>query len=31
VLKVTVQQLEGVGGTLWFPDPLTGAIRLHLE
>jgi signal transduction histidine kinase len=31
VLKVTVQQLEGVGGTLWFPDPTNGAIRLHLE
>jgi signal transduction histidine kinase len=31
VLKVTVQQLEGVGGTLWFPDPLTGTARLHLE
>ncbi len=31
VLKVTVQQLDGVGGTLWFPDPLTGNTRLHLE
>jgi signal transduction histidine kinase len=31
VLKVTVQQLNCVGGTLWFPDPLTGHIRLHLE
>lgn len=31
VLKVTVQQLEGVGGTLWFPDPLSGTTRLHLE
>jgi signal transduction histidine kinase len=31
VLKATVQQLECVGGTLWFPDPDTGAIRLHLE
>ena len=31
VLKVTVQQLEGVGGTLWFPDPLTDTTRLHLE
>ncbi len=31
VLKVAVQQLEGVGGTLWFPDPLTGTTRLHLE
>lgn len=31
VLKATVQQLDGVGGTLWFPDPLTGTTRLHLE
>ena len=31
VLKVTVQQLEGVGGTLWFPDPTTRTTRLHLE
>lgn len=31
VLKVTVRHLEGVGGTLWFPDPATGSIRLHLE
>ncbi|MEX0961149.1 MAG: GAF domain-containing sensor histidine kinase [Burkholderiales bacterium] len=31
VLKVTVQQLQGVGGTLWFPDPVTGSTRLHLE
>ncbi|MCC7547255.1 MAG: GAF domain-containing sensor histidine kinase [Burkholderiales bacterium] len=31
VLKVTVQQLEGVGGTLWFPDPATNTTRLHLE
>src|SRR5512145_953341 len=31
VLRVTVQQLEGVGGTLWFPDPLNGGSRLHLE
>jgi len=31
VLKVTVQQLQGVGGTLWFPDATTGSIRLHLE
>ena len=31
VLKVTVQQLNCVGGTLWFPDPLTDSIRLHLE
>lgn len=31
VLQVTVQQLDGVGGTLWFPDPLTQTTRLHLE
>ncbi len=31
VLRVTVQQLEGVGGTLWFPDPDTRTTRLHLE
>lgn len=31
VLKVTVQQLDGVGGTLWFPDPPRDSIRLHLE
>lgn len=31
VLKVTVQQLQGVGGTLWFPDHANGSIRLHLE
>lgn len=31
VLKVTVQQMQGVGGTLWFPDPATKSIRLHLE
>lgn len=31
VLKVTVQQLEGVGGTLWFPDRETDTVRLHLE
>jgi signal transduction histidine kinase len=31
VLKVTVQQLHCVGGTLWFPDTVTGGIRLHLE
>jgi signal transduction histidine kinase len=31
VLRVTVQQLGGVGGTLWFPDALTGSVRLHLE
>ena len=26
VLKVTVQQMGGVGGTLWFPDPLTRSL-----
>ena len=31
VLEVTVQQLEGVGGTLWFPDPANDSVRLHLE
>jgi signal transduction histidine kinase len=31
VLKATVQQLHCVGGTLWFPDLVTGGIRLHLE
>jgi len=31
VLKVTVQQLQGVGGTLWFPDPAARTIRLYLE
>ncbi|MEO8158805.1 MAG: sensor histidine kinase [Betaproteobacteria bacterium] len=31
VLKATVQQLQGVGGTLWFPDAKSGSIRLHLE
>ena len=31
VLKVTVRQLQGVGGTLWFPDATTSSIRLHLE
>lgn len=31
VLKVTVQQLQGVGGTLWFPDPASKTIRLYLE
>jgi signal transduction histidine kinase len=31
VLIVTVQQLRGTGGTLWFPDPVTGTTRLHLE
>lgn len=31
VLRVTVEQIDGVGGTLWFPDPVTGTVRLHLE
>jgi signal transduction histidine kinase len=31
VLKVTVQQLQGVGGTLWFPNHANNSIRLHLE
>lgn len=31
VLRVTVEQIDGVGGTLWFPDPATGTVRLHLE
>ena len=31
LLKVTVQQLHCEGGTLWFPDPQGGGIRLHLE
>ncbi|MGD2139432.1 MAG: GAF domain-containing sensor histidine kinase [Burkholderiales bacterium] len=31
VLKVAVQQMGGVGGTLWFPDPLTRSTRLYLE
>lgn len=31
VLVVTVQQLRATGGTLWFPDPVTGTTRLHLE
>src|SRR5260221_2339362 len=31
VLKVTVQQLQGVGGTLWFPDAKTSSIRLPWE
>lgn len=30
VLKATVDQLGGVGGTLWFPN-LDGTARLHLE
>jgi signal transduction histidine kinase len=31
VLKVTVDQFGGVGGTLWFPDREAGTARLHLE
>jgi signal transduction histidine kinase len=31
VLKTTVDQLEAVGGTLWFPDHASGTARLHLE
>lgn len=31
VLKTTVDQLDAVGGTLWFPDPASGTARLHLE
>jgi len=31
VLKTTVDQLEAVGGTLWFPDQDSGTARLHLE
>ena len=31
VLKTTVDQLQAVGGTLWFPDHLSGTARLHLE
>jgi signal transduction histidine kinase len=31
LLKVTVQQLHCEGGTLWFPDPASGGVRLHLE
>lgn len=31
VLKTTVDQLEAVGGTLWFPDQANGTARLHLE
>lgn len=31
VLKVTVQQLQGVVGSLWFPDHANGSIRLYLE
>lgn len=31
VLKVTVDQFGGVGGTLWFPDRDAGTARLHLE
>lgn len=31
LLMVTVQQLDCEGGTLWFPDPPSGGVRLHLE
>ncbi len=31
VLKTTVDQLEAIGGTLWFPDYQNGTARLHLE
>ncbi len=31
ILKATVDQLEGIGGTLWFPDQASGTVRLHLE
>jgi signal transduction histidine kinase len=31
VLRVTVDQFGGVGGTLWFPDRDAGTARLHLE
>ena len=31
VLKTTVDQLDAVGGTLWFPDHENGTARLHLE
>ncbi|MCW5625867.1 MAG: sensor histidine kinase [Burkholderiales bacterium] len=31
VLKATVDQLDGVGGTLWFPGQIEGTARLHLE
>lgn len=31
ILKATVDQLGGVGGTLWFPDRPSGTARLHLE
>ena len=31
VLQTTVDQLEAVGGTLWFPDFENGTARLHLE
>jgi signal transduction histidine kinase len=31
VLRVTVELLGGVGGTLWFPDALHAGVRLHLE
>jgi len=31
VLKVMVELLDGIGGTLWFPDPANASARLHLE
>jgi signal transduction histidine kinase len=31
LLMVTVQQLDCEGGTLWFPDPGSDGVRLHLE
>jgi signal transduction histidine kinase len=30
-LKVTVQQLSGIGGSLWFPDVEQNGVNLHLE
>lgn len=30
-LKVTVQQLSGIGGSLWFPDLEQDGVNLHLE
>jgi hypothetical protein len=31
VLKVMVDELQGIGGALWFPDRDKGTVRLHLE
>jgi signal transduction histidine kinase len=31
VLKVMVDELQGIGGALWFPDRDAGSARLHLE